>query len=555
MAINEEIFLGSGATLTFVPEVDLYCRILHSTTGAGYDSGDVKTKLQVHGDFSGQYLLVDNLYVGCILDLYDGAGTTTPVSSHTITANDSDEFTITPPHATTLADGDFAVIRGYAAPCVGPKNSTVKRLNADNWLGLVESATFPNVDIEMKQLNLNLGGTRNFTHQYKGIKTASGASINLNATHGAWLYYALGHCSTIVGTFEDTTVASEVVAPGTSSQDDNRFVYLDTTAGGAESDASIADTEFIGTGPIFYKTERSGTALTPPILENLNPVNQLEQLNRTTNATATTLDHHIKYTFTEGNTALLPSFALEQSISKLESSNTYITGDTSAATESHTFTRIARGNRVNTLTMTANENEDVKMTLDLNTAGVHKVATDESYEARGGITDNAQLFNYEQVAGEQAFLDPFFFSSGSFNVFGQEFLKITNMSLTINNNIQDKRFVGIGTKDLKYGIPAQRNYELSFTALVTDNKLFEELFQTNENTSTSVVTDGSSNGVIQLEFTKSNTEKIKLQFANYHISAANWTIPEDRGPITVEATVMPRTLNLCEVTTHWILQG
>ena len=553
MAINEEIFLGSGATLTLVPEVDLYVEILHSQTGAGYDSGDVRTKLKVHGDFAAEYLLVDNLYVGCVLDLYDGASSTTPVSSHTITANDSDEFTITPRHEVTLANGDFAVIRGYAAPCVGTKDGTVKRLNADNWLGLVESATFPNVDVEMKQLNLNLGGTRNFTHQYKGIKTASGANINLAAHHGAFLYYALGHCSNINATFEAVTVSDEFNAEASPSGDDSRRVYLDTTAGGAET-ADITDAEFIGTGPIFYKTRRGGTEFTPPILKPLNDVSQLELLDRTT-TTATALTNAIKYTFTEGNTGLLPSFALEQSISKLEASNSLKTGDTSIGTESHAFTRIARGNRVNTMTLTANENEEMKMTMDLNTAGVHKLATNESYEARAGIQENSQLFNYEQAADEAEFLEPFFFSDGSFSIFGQEFLKITSLSLTINNNIQDKRFVGIGTKDLKFGIPAQRNYELSFTALITDNKLFEELFNETESTSTSVVTDGSSNGLIQLEFTKSNTEKIKLQFKNYHINNSNVTIPEDRGPITVEATVMPRDLNLCEVTTHWVLQG
>ena len=553
MAINEEIFLGSGATLTLVPEVDLYVEILHSQTGAGYDSGDVRTKLKVHGDFAAEYLLVDNLYVGCVLDLYDGASSTTPVSSHTITANDSDEFTITPRHEVTLANGDFAVIRGYAAPCVGTKDGTVKRLNADNWLGLVESATFPNVDVEMKQLNLNLGGTRNFTHQYKGIKTASGANINLAAHHGAFLYYALGHCSNINATFEAVTVSDEFNAEASPSGDDSRRVYLDTTAGGAET-ADITDAEFIGTGPIFYKTRRGGTEFTPPILKPLNDVSQLELLDRTT-TTATALTNAIKYTFTEGNTGLLPSFALEQSISKLEASNSLKTGDTSIGTESHAFTRIARGNRVNTMTLTANENEEMKMTMDLNTAGVHKLATNESYEARAGIQENSQLFNYEQAADEAEFLEPFFFSDGSFSIFGQEFLKITSLSLTINNNIQDKRFVGIGTKDLKFGIPAQRNYELSFTALITDNKLFEELFNETESTSTSVVTDGSTNGLIQLEFTKSNTEKIKLQFKNYHINNSNVTIPEDRGPITVEATVMPRDLHLCEVTTHWVLQG
>ena len=129
---------------------------------------------------------------------------------------------------------------------------------------------------------------------------------------------------------------------------------------------------------------------------------------------------------------------------------------------------------------------------------------------------------------------------------------ITNLSLTINNNIQDKRFVGIGNKQIKDGIPANRNYELTFTALVTDNRLFEEIFDQAEQTGTNLTDD---NGLIQLLFTKGNTEQIKLQFKNYMISSANYTIPDDKSSITVEATVMPRSLHLCEVTTHWVLQG
>ena len=150
------------------------------------------------------------------------------------------------------------------------------------------------------------------------------------------------------------------------------------------------------------------------------------------------------------------------------------------------------------------------------------------------------------------FLEPFFFSSGSFTIFGEQFLKITNLSLTINNNLQEKRFIGIGNKSLKTDIPSFRNYELSFTALVTDNRLFEELFDQAEQTGTGLTED---NGLIQLVFDKANGEQIKLQFKNYMINAANYTVPDDKGPITVEATVMPRDLHLCEVKTHWVLQG
>ena len=129
----------------------------------------------------------------------------------------------------------------------------------------------------------------------------------------------------------------------------------------------------------------------------------------------------------------------------------------------------------------------------------------------------------------------------------QQFLKITNFTLTINNNLQDKRFIGIGNKSIKDGIPAQRTYEIALTALVTDDKLFTELLNQDENNDTAQSID--------LVFTKDSGESFTLAFDDYFTSANTWTVPEDKGPITVEATLMPRTLTNCSTTTHWILQG
>ena len=540
MAINTDIFLGSGANLALVPETDLYIGLNDTTT--------TETVIQAETDFVNNYLLVEDIYVGCVVDYY-AAGTTTPASSHICTANGVSSITISPAHSHTEANGDFIVIRSYGAPCVGQKSGTVKRLNADNWLGVVESATFPNVDVEVKQLNLSLGTTRNYEFQYKGIETASGANINLVANHGAFLYYALGSCSTVKATTNNNHPTNRLTAGAAGD------VYIDT--GNAEDSGESTITTHLNQGPIFYKTGyaatgTAGTALTPPLLNHLDAYTNVEQLLRTT-TTATDLTNPITYTFTEANGEELPSFALEQTLSKLESSNTFITGDTTLATESHNFVRIARGNRVQTLTLTANENEELKMTMDLNTRGVHRLKTNESYEARGGAgSDNDKLFNLNDTSDDAEFLEPFFFSSGSFTIFGEQFLKITNLSLTINNNLQEKRFIGIGAKSLKTDIPSFRNYELSFTALVTDNRLFEELFDQEEQIGTGLTDD---NGLIQLVFDKANGEQIKLQFKNYMINAANYTIPDDKGAITVEATVMPRDLHLCEVKTHWVLQG
>ena len=204
--------------------------------------------------------------------------------------------------------------------------------------------------------------------------------------------------------------------------------------------------------------------------------------------------------------------------------------------------------------MTANENEEVKMTLDLNTRAVHSLDQDENYEARGGISDNRQLFNFEQANNtsttdsDEQFLEPFFFSRGEFSVFGQQFLKVTNLTLTINNNLQDKRFIGIGNKSIKDAIPAQRTYEVSFTAMITDDKLFEELLNQSE-------IDDTAATLLTLQFDKANGEQILMKFQDYYLSQSNFTIPDDKGAITVEGMIMPRGLKTCTVKTHWVLQG
>lgn len=538
---TENIFLGSHASLTLVPETDLYIPLDHSNS--------TTTTLRAHDDWEAHFLMVTDLYVGCIVELYDAGAPTTIISTHTVTSNTEKDLIITPAHSHTLADGDFIHVRAYGAPCVGEENSSTKRLNADNWLGLLESGTFPNLEVEMKQLNLSLGGSRNFTHQYKGIETASGGNLAIMANHGAFLYYALGRCTQIVATFEANPATDLLNAHGTnSSADDRRYVYLDTTNGGAET-GTITSSEFLEQGPIFYKTARGSNTLVPPLLKGLDDAANTELLQRPT-TTATAVTNPITYTFAEADGELLPSFALEQTMAK----SSTLTTNTASDSEDTTFVRIARGNRVNTLTMTANENEEVKMTLDLNTRAVHSLDQDENYEARGGISDNRQLFNFEQANNtsttdsDEQFLEPFFFSRGEFSVFGQQFLKVTNLTLTINNNLQDKRFIGIGNKSIKDAIPAQRTYEASFTAMITDDKLFEELLNQSE-------IDDTAATLLTLQFDKANGEQILMKFQDYYLSQSNFTIPDDKGAITVEGMIMPRGLNTCTVKTHWVLQG
>ena len=533
---NSNIFLGSGASMTLVPELDFYFKAEGTST----------TQIQIETTNAVQFQLVPDMYVGCTLDFYNDSDSGNYTSSHTITTNDHDTFTITPAISEAVASGDEFVLRAYGAPCPAPDSDNdgagKTRLHADNWLGLIETATFPNIEVEMKQLNLSLGGSRNFTHQYKGIETASGGNLALVCNQVTWLYYALGKCT-------ELTVANAVTSEHPSS-------YHVGTHGGMYFHGTSA-TSHIDEGPFIYRANSvsGGTHLVPPLLFTVDDTIADLDAIPTNNGHIVATGGFITYKFAETNGSHLPSFALEYSLTKDVASN--FQSDQDGDAEDINFVRIARGNRVNTLTLTANENEEVKMTLDLNTRAVTKIpqtlaSPSTGYESRGGQTVNNDLFNF---TNEPTHLEPFFFSDGTMSIFGQQFLKITNFSLTINNNLQDKRFLGIGNKSIKEGLPAQRTYEIAFTALVTDDTLFTELLNQAENDG-----DGNDGGadyesLLSLSFTKDSGETFAISFRDYFLSANTWTVPEDKGAITVEATVMPRTLHSCTTTTHWVLQG
>jgi len=544
---NTDIFLGSGASITFIPENDLFIGVGLKVGGGALD-GSSETTIQVDATFDGQIELIANLYKGCLLERYN----TTDVlqSTHRITGNNANSFTISPPAISAATD--YFVVKSYGAPVPAPPSDdgdTGLRLLSDQWLGILESATFPTTEVEMKQTNLSLGGSRNYTYQYKGITSFSGGNLGLVANHGAWLYYFLGKCTELICSTDALATALTTDAHrqtlAHASDDNNAFLIRSMNA--TTGEITVGDDKtilgIVETGPIFRRTV--GNKICPPITPFEASDAQLDYYHKLDRPTgSTTLSKKIKYTFKEQDGDLLPSFALEQNLSKLTGANQYRTNNAAKA-EDLNFVKIARGCRVNTLTMSANENEEVKMTMDLSTRNVHSFAQDEVYDSRRGVTDETAFINYESSTNADQTREPFFFSDGTFKVLGETFLKINTLSLTMNNNLQDRRFLGIGSKDVQESIPAQRTYEISFTGHVTDDALYTALLNDSEDTTQT----------IELIFTKSNGETITMNFTDYFVSANNFPLTDDKGPIVVEATVLPRNMSLCTVETHWVLQG
>jgi len=535
---NTDIFLGSGASITFIPENDIYVGGKHTSGLAFNGSRGTVSAIRVDSDFTQSFLLLTNLYRGCLLERYNSINELQ--STHRITSNTLDDIEFTP-SVTDIPATDYFVIKSYGAPVPAVKDGSggtaTKRLLSDEWLGILETATFPSTEVEMKQVNLSLGGSRNYTYQYKGITSFSGGNLGLVANHGAMLYYFLGKCTKVNAVVAQPAGTPTIYATGNSG--DNNKIFIEAT--GVTADGSSKDVTGVSeTGPLFFRT--IDDKFCPPLSPHLHTLGDMDVITRPSGTTS--ISNAITYTFEEQEGDLLPSFSLEQNLSKLTGSNLYRTYTASEA-EDLNFVKIARGCRVYTLTMTANENEEVKMTLDLNTRNVHDLAQDERYDARRGVTDETTFFNYESSTNTDQMREPFFFSDGTFKVLGQSFLKINSLTLTMNNNLQDRRFLGIGNKDIQEAIPAQRTYELSFTGHVSDDALYTALLNDSEDTTQT----------IELIFTKANGENITLKFDDYFVSANNFPIPDDKGPIVVEATVLPRTLNTCTVKTHWVLQG
>ena len=149
--------------------------------------------------------------------------------------------------------------------------------------------------------------------------------------------------------------------------------------------------------------------MTPYVNPAQDAHGNLDRVTIPTVGTDGKIDDAIEYTFEEQDGDLLPSFALEQVFSKLvdhDGGTDIYETETVEANESFNFVKIARGCRVNTLTMTANENEEVKMTVNANTRNVHTLESDEEYTARRGVADETNFFNFTSA---DAFREPFSF--------------------------------------------------------------------------------------------------------------------------------------------------
>ena len=394
------------------------------------------------------------------------------------------------------------------------------RLLSDTWFGLVDSVTVPTTTVEMKQLNLAAAGTRNYVYQFKGAEATGDGSLSLSANNFSWLYFVLGTKAISSVTNEATVTPSN---EHTVSLTGTNFIYDDS----ADSSNNI------------YRVE--GTTICPPIRKGVDATGTIKKLSAT-------VGDKLTYTFTESNGDTLPSFAMEYTLKKGSELTTVATDTAQEAV----YTKIYPGCQVDSLTIQADEGQELKATVNFKAKTT--VIAPNNYDTFNGVTDMQDFVNYGSRAGGAATVDeglmaPYFFSDGVIQMFGNEYIRIQNATITISNGLQDKRFIGRYDKTSKVHLPSQRTYELSFTGFVTDGAIFDEL---RSDTSTALASTTSD---IILNFYKANGEETQLRFNNYMVKTADFPLTNDNGPISVTWTIEPLRLGTTTTETYWAIQG
>jgi len=502
-SLGNEVWVGAGASATMIPEMDIYLvnAVCNGTNGAdGFE------------DESGLQDLVPGLYVGCMATVTNDTTANDPKTVCMITANTDDTITF---DRDVGADGHVLHVRihSFGAPVPAPfLADNQPRLLADNWLGLVNTITPPSVDIELGQVSLALSG-RDIGYQFKKNETISGGSVDLSLSNGMWLYYALGSINSVLHT---TSADGASNTNGFFTTGNNTNLFVRAIAGKLHppiEDGGIADVKAYGD---------------MRIVDPAAP---------------------ITYGFSASDSDSLPSFALDVTMEKgdIGDSHYYVgsegtSPDATARPFKDIYSRIYTGCQLNTLTLNFEEGQEVKASLDL----VSRRAFDAplGYQPKNNVRTHSDLQNYSSTDSDN---QPYLFSGGQINVFGQSIARVKTGSLTINNNITPQKFIGSYSRGITTAhIPGQRTYEISLTMLVTDTKIWDNLRAQGEHNATSGPNAGgyATDETLRLKFTKEDNanDVIQIELTDYIVQSLDVPFPEDKGPIEMNVTLAARTL-------------
>lgn len=261
-----------------------------------------------------------------------------------------------------------------------------------------------------------------------------------------------------------------------------------------------------------------------------------------------------------------PSFSLETSM-RTRDVGSY-SGEQSAnapgsANDSKQLTRIYKGCKVRGWELTADADSEVRMKVDFDslmcytdTGRLEDSNAGDRYTAHRMFENIANGPKERKVAGIAPNTEkPFFFYNGTIEAFGSNLAQVTNFSLSGENNVSTHLVVRgnplnesrntdgksleqipfSGSRNPALSVEGKVEYNLKMTILPTDPLLWHEFRTTRSK--------GESEPIklhLKKDGAGGNREEVYLIIDDYIISEAPLQIPEDKGVIKQELTILPR---------------
>lgn len=251
-----------------------------------------------------------------------------------------------------------------------------------------------------------------------------------------------------------------------------------------------------------------------------------------------------------GDTSL-PTFMIEQSFRR-----------DNATPGSNQLLRLYNGCKVQGITFAANTEGEVKLQVD--------------YEGSRHYTDTADAFTPHRmfentantainrkasgiaVSGEK----PYLFQDLNFEVFGRPVLRASQVDFSIANGNQARHFirgyegattdsdqVQLGAVQMPLDITeAQREYTFSFTAMIEDDQLWEQIRTRKHHQNTNDITLS-----MKKRGSSSTRENATITIEDYTIIKADHQMPEDKGAVMVQVELAVRHLKATENSPYFTL--
>lgn len=247
----------------------------------------------------------------------------------------------------------------------------------------------------------------------------------------------------------------------------------------------------------------------------------------------------------------LPTFTIEQSFRR-----------NNATPGEEQLLRLYGGCKVNSAGFSANTEGEVKLSFDYE-SGRHYTDTSgvfnphRMFENTGNSAVNRKVVGIA-VNGEK----PYLFQDLNFEAFGRPVLRATQVEFQVSNSNQARHFirgysgnttdsdqVQLGAVQMPLDITeAQRDYTFSFTAMVEDDQLWEQVRTRKHHQNTNDLTL-----TLKKRGSNSTREDATITIEDYTIIKADHQIPDDKGAVLVNVELAVRHMKIVENSPYYIL--